>query len=148
MDPVTGEKEDRSRWTFTRDAGGLPVVFLRSGTYIGLSGVLQDLDHDKQEGPVRSYCSLQAVPSGAKDVPLSENSVGYDTRGLPQVIGVSELIWKKRWDVRRFPYRAWGEKGLEWIRAISHDGLPSGFRTEKKRVSSAESFHWVVVYSL
>ena len=40
MDPVTGEKEDRSRRTFTGDARGLPVVFLRSGTYMGLSGVL------------------------------------------------------------------------------------------------------------
>ena len=115
---------------------------------MGFSGILQELDHDEREGPVRSCCSSQAVPSGAKNIPLPESSIGCDTRGVPQVVSVSELIWKKRWDVRRFPYRVWGEKALKWIRAISHDGLPSGFRAEKKRAVSAKSFHRVVVYSL
>ena len=79
---------------------------------------------------------------------MFSGEVGGAEEGVPQVIGVSELIWKKRWDVRRFLYRVWGEKALKWIRAISHDGLPSGFRAEKKRAVSAESFHRVVVYSL
>ena len=111
MDPVTGEEEDRSRRSFTGDTGGLSVVFLRSGTHMGLSGVLKDLDRGDQESSVRSYCSPQAVPPELRDVPLFGPSAEVDSKGVSPVAGITEFIWKKRWDVKSFPYQVWGGKG-------------------------------------